>query len=346
VLIEVDEALRVADERIATGEVDRVEAQRQGEAAAKAAGADREALTAEVELRRAAEIAAGEARSALATLREEYAAATAALRRDHERALTEALQQRAEDEARRVAARERLLADEVARYRAGERAAREELTAAHERALAAERAAADRRVDELRMALLARLAAAVAERDALRGELDAAGERLHQAVLRATAADELARERAEVLNVVQSQLQWALNPAVELDEAVSEDVPMGPQDGQSGLQDESRICASCAGETLVAKRIEISGETDECAACGKTRMTISIAELGEAVHLIFKHHARRERSSSELIPASQPVGDLDALALLVRAAAGYVPVGVLGNDEFATYGRRRRASRP
>jgi hypothetical protein len=121
---------------------------------------------------------------------------------------------------------------------------------------------------------------------------------------------------------------------------------MGPQDGQSGLQDESRICASCAGETLVAKRIEISGETDECAACGKTRMTISIAELGEAVHLIFKHHARRERSSSELIPASQPVGDLDALALLVRAAAGYVPVGVLGNDEFATYGRRRRASRP
>jgi hypothetical protein len=88
------------------------------------------------------------------------------------------------------------------------------VTAAHERALESERAAVDRRVGDLRTTLQAQLAAAVGERDALRGKLDAAGERLHQAVLRATAAGELARERAEVLNVVQSQLQSVLNPRV------------------------------------------------------------------------------------------------------------------------------------
>lgn len=208
---ELDEGLRVADERIAAATAARDAGLREVEAAQNAAALDRQALAAEAEARRSAEIAAGEARAALATLRDEYAAATAARRQDHERALTEALRQRAEDEERRAAERERAIADELVRYRDAGRLARKELNAVHERALADERAAGELRVADLRATLMGRLEAVLSERDGARRELEATRGELGAALTRAIAAEEVARERAEGLATVRSQLQSYIN---------------------------------------------------------------------------------------------------------------------------------------
>jgi len=58
------------------------------------------------------------------------------------------------------------------------------------------------------------------------------------------------------------------------------------------LDEESRLCATCAGgDAFLAARIARDGERSECSNCGHDGMTFSVAKLGDLVHELFKRFA-------------------------------------------------------
>jgi hypothetical protein len=56
---------------------------------------------------------------------------------------------------------------------------------------------------------------------------------------------------------------------------------------------ESRICGKCVGDDYLRTKIRDEGEKAPCASCERERSTISVEELGELVHQVFKKYARR-----------------------------------------------------
>jgi hypothetical protein len=60
------------------------------------------------------------------------------------------------------------------------------------------------------------------------------------------------------------------------------------------LDEESRLCFGCVGgDPFLGALIAEDGERTECSFCARSKMTLSIEEIGDIVHGIFKKYAVR-----------------------------------------------------